>query len=343
MNLKQMTLSAAIVALMTGCQSSDSDTIKPEMTNHFSQGVYQVEFASAQQLKNEAEKLSLTMKGYCSANQEIEAVKSQWQQTMMAWMALQGQERGPELALAQSWNIQFWPDKKNTTGRKMGALIKQPKSWGVEEISQQSVTVQGLGSIEWLLYDKASDLNTNPVTCSTAESIAANIAQNTSSIAQAWATNPWVELDEKQWDSEYIALLSNQLEYSMKKMSRPLAKFGQPRPYFAESWRSETSMMNLKANLEALQALYFAKGNGLDATLRAKGKPSLADRIANQFSMAIETWPTNESLFELLQTKRGYQTAYSQYNKLEQLKYLIHEEVAIELGVIIGFNATDGD
>ncbi|KOO16690.1 iron-regulated protein A [Vibrio xuii] len=343
MNLTQFTLSTAMVALISGCQSSDNDVLKPEVTNHFSQGVYQVEFASAQQLKNEAEKLSQTMKGYCSSNQSVDSVKNQWHQTMVAWMALQGQERGPESALAQSWNIQFWPDKKNTTGRKMGSLIKQPKSWSVEEISQQSVTVQGLGSIEWLLYDKASDLSTNPATCSTAESIAANITQNTSSIAQAWATNPWVELNEKQWDSEYIALLSNQLEYSMKKMSRPLAKFGKPRPYFAESWRSETSMTNLKGNLEALQALYFANGNGLDAILRAKDKSTLADSIANQFSMAIETWPTDKSLFELLQTKRGYQTAYSQYNKLEQLKYLIHEEVAIELGVIIGFNATDGD
>ena len=46
---------------------------------------------------------------------------------------------------------------------------------------------------------------------------------------------------------------------------------------------------------------------------------------------------------ELLQSKEGYRVAYAQYNKLEQLKYLIHEEVAIKLGVVIGFNATDGD
>ena len=43
------------------------------------------------------------------------------------------------------------------------------------------------------------------------------------------------------------------------------------------------------------------------------------------------------------QSKEGYRVAYAQYNKLEQLKYLIHEEVAIKLGVVIGFNATDGD
>ncbi|NMU18464.1 iron-regulated protein A, partial [Vibrio parahaemolyticus] len=51
----------------------------------------------------------------------------------------------------------------------------------------------------------------------------------------------------------------------------------------------------------------------------------------------------DKSLFAALQTKEGYRMVLSQYNKLEQLKYLIHEEVAIELGVVIGFNATDGD
>jgi predicted lipoprotein len=129
----------------------------------------------------------------------------------------------------------------------------------------------------------------------------------------------------------------------MKKMSRPLANFGQPRPYFAESWRSETSMLNLKANIEALQALYIANDNGLDKLLRQRGKSELADSIRQQFTMTIETWPTEQSLFDLLQSKDGYRLAYSNYNKLEQLKYLIHEEVAIELGVVIGFNATDGD
>ena len=129
----------------------------------------------------------------------------------------------------------------------------------------------------------------------------------------------------------------------MKKMSRPLANFGHPRPYFSESWRSETSMQNLHANIIAIEKLYFAEGNGLDKILRQQGKDDLADRVVNQFSMTIETWPTDISLFDELKTKQGYQNMYSQYNKLEQLKFLIHEEIAIELGVIIGFNATDGD
>ena len=92
-----------------------------------------------------------------------------------------------------------------------------------------------------------------------------------------------------------------------------------------------------------MEALYLADGNGLDALLREQGHADLADRVVHQFEMALDTWPEDKSLFAALQTKEGYRMVLAQYNKLEQLKYLIHEEVAIELGVVIGFNATDGD
>ena len=331
---------------LSGCQTDvveTQQTVAYERTNHISQAVYEVEFNAADMFSHRAQSLVTSMEGLCEGTIVVESVQRQWHETMVSWMALQGQERGPDDALEQSWNIQFWPDKKNTTGRKMSDLIKQPEAATSEQIALSSVTVQGLGALEWLLYDNSSDLLTEANTCQTAIAVSRNLAKNADKIALAWQNNPWVELDETHWNSEYVALLSNQIEYSMKKMSRPLANFGKPRPYFAESWRSETSMLNLKANIEAMQKIYFANGQGLDATLRQRGKPQLADSISNQFSMMLDTWPVEESLFSLLQTKQGYRTAYSQYNKLEQLNYLIHEEVAIELGVIIGFNATDGD
>ena len=324
-------------------QQTTSQTVVADDTSHVSRSVYLVEFNTAQKFDVQASQLEQSMTAFCEGNSDVQTVQRQWHSTMESWMALQGQERGPQAALAQSWNVQFWPDKKNTTGRKMSALIKQDKQWQAQEIAKQSVTVQGLGSIEWLLYDKQSDIASNLSTCHTAVAISENLANNAHAIASSWQVNPWLELDQKGWDSEYIALLSNQLDYSMKKLSRPLAKVGKPRPYFAESWRSKTSMSNLKANIAAMQALYLANGEGLDNLLRTRGKQQLADSIVHQFEYTLETWPTEASLFDLLQTKQGYQTVLAQYNKLEQLNYLIHEEVAIELGVVIGFNATDGD
>lgn len=343
MNYKKIALASVVSLALFGCQTTDTKLGQAQQSQHVSQGVYQVEVRNAQVFSEQTSQLTATIEGFCASTTELASLKAQWHQTMLSWMALQGQERGPEAALAQSWNIQFWPDKKNTTGRKMSALIKQPHPSTPDEIALQSVTVQGLGAVEWLLFDQASDLTDNQKTCQTAMAIGSNLEFNATQIANAWTSNPWLELNQQQWHSEYIALLSNQLEYSMKKMSRPLANFGKPRPYFAESWRSKTSMLNLQANIVAMEKLYFADGNGLDAILRQRDKAPLADRIAKQFAMSIDTWPVDESLFDMLSTKSGYQKAYAQYNKLEQLKYLIHEEVAIELGVIIGFNATDGD
>ncbi|WP_440885993.1 imelysin family protein [Vibrio campbellii] len=343
---KTLLVSAIASALsLVGCQSTTGTTpAKPESTSHISQNVYEVEFNAAQAFLAQTGELERSFADYCALEtKEDTQVKQQWHQTMLAWMALQGQERGPATALEQSWNVQFWPDKKNTTGRKMSTLTKSAQTWSAEDISTQSVTVQGLGALEWLLYDQASTLSSNSNTCATGVAIAENLDNKAQIIADSWAENPWKSLEMTEWESEFISLLSNQLEYSMKKLSRPLAKIGKPRPYFSESWRSETSLSNLKANLTAMEALYSADGNGLDALLREQGHADLADRVVHQFEMALDTWPEDKSLFAALQTKEGYRMVLAQYNKLEQLKYLIHEEVAIELGVVIGFNATDGD
>lgn len=143
---------------MSGCESIDSQMEKKaEQTHHASQAVYEVEFAAAQQFYRQTELLSQSFADYCSApTQEASEVRQQWHQTMLSWMALQGQERGLAAALEQSWNVQFWPDKKNTTGVKMSALTRREQSWSVDEIAVQSVTVQGLG--RWNGYSTTANL-----------------------------------------------------------------------------------------------------------------------------------------------------------------------------------------
>lgn len=340
---RKLFLAGAIFSVLSGCQTRPIDNITLSKNQHVSHGVYEVELNSARLFRDESKKLTMDMQSYCDGEISRSALQGSWFRVMSKWMAIQGQGRGPEAALAQSWNIQLWPDKKNTTGRKMRAIFSSSKSWSQEEIANQSVAVQGVGAIEWLLFDQASPLTREDKTCKTAVAITENLAINAQEIGEAWEINPWSDLDEQQWYSEYISVLSNQLSYSLKKMTLPLAKFGHPRPYFSESWRSQASLQNLKSNILAMQRLYLAGGNGLDKVLRDKGNAYLADRIVRQFEFMIDTWPSEESLFELVQSKSGYQNVYSQFNKLEHLQYLIHEEVAVELGVIIGFNSTDGD
>ncbi|SDH10853.1 hypothetical protein SAMN04488136_108109 [Vibrio xiamenensis] len=340
----KLSLSLLALGVLSGCQSTqNANTAKAEQTSHLSQSVYQVEFDAAQHFAAQTTQLSQAFTDYCANPGDAAELKSAWQQTMQSWMALQGQERGPLDALEQNWNVQFWPDKKNTTGRKMAQLLAKGEVVTAEQLSTQSVTVQGLGALEWLLYDTASNMDSNSNSCQLGVAIASNLHNKAQIIANAWLSNPWAELDKTAWYSEYIALLSNQLEFSMSKLSRPMGNIGHPRPYFSESWRSKTSMQNLKANLIAMKAVYLANGKGLDHLLRERGHADLADRVLGDFDDAIATWPMEDSLFDMLSTRKGYQSVLSQYNKLEELKYLIHEEVAVELKVVIGFNSTDGD
>ena len=339
--MKTKYLLVSSVVLFTACQNTNDANQIPSSSNMI-EHVYYIEQQSAVRLEKSSQLLANNFSAYCTGEVEKDIVVKQWQQTMQSWMALQGQERGPEDALSLNWNIQFWPDKKNTTGRKMSQLLKQNQTWDNDLIQQQSVTTQGLGAVEWLLFDDASTLP-QVDSCQLGQAITANLALNTQKIVQAWQINPWSQLNETMWLNEYIALLANQLDYSMKKLSRPLANIGHPRPYFSESWRSETSLTWLKYNVMAMRDLYLANGSGLDNYLQAQGHSDLAERIEDHFNSTLETWPESSSLFSALQTKSGYQDTLSLYNKLEYLKYLIHEEVAIELNIAIGFNATDGD
>ncbi|OBT14788.1 iron-regulated protein A [Vibrio sp. UCD-FRSSP16_10] len=359
---------AFVLPVVSGCQAMSS-SINPVITSPViasKNAVYHIQKQSSVTFLQRTQVLSDAIADYCALQEnntsdvaqseerrsEVEkqlkidkraSLEKKWSATMASWMALQGQERGPQQALDQSWNIQFWPDKKNTLGRKMQALLSEPKAWSAQDISEQSVTVQGLGAIEWLVYDQSSDFSSNHDTCQTAISIGENLVNNASSIEQAWQENPWTDLSEQAWVSEYVSLMSNQLDYTMKKLSRPLAKIGHPKPYFAESWRAKQSLSNIQYNVLALQEIYFADGTGLDHLLRSQGKYQLADNMSKQFTNILSAWPEQSSLFDALQSREGYSMTLAQYNKLEYLKYLLDENVALELGIVIGFNATDGD
>lgn len=175
------TVTLLAVSLLAACQSA------PDM-EHPSQAVFELERESAHLLAEQTKQLQQRMAHYCQApTTDISALKQEWQASMQGWMALQGQQRGPSAALDLSWNMQFWPDKKDTTGHKMKQLLAKPPVWEVDDIAKQSVAVQGLGALEWLIFDSASPLLTAPQqACPAAMAISATVQRNATHIAKAW-------------------------------------------------------------------------------------------------------------------------------------------------------------
>ncbi|MGF1682368.1 imelysin family protein [Photobacterium minamisatsumaniensis] len=335
----KQTLRLAVLAIVTtiigGCQSDAETTPKV---------IHQQHTVAAETFSEAANELSASVNRVCRnySNAALIDAQQAWQRAMQHWMFFQGREKGSENALALSWDIQFWPDKKNTTGRKLTQLLEQDVQWTATLLSEQSVAVQGLGAAEWFLFEH-SELLKQPKGCELAIAVGQRITQNAIQLEAAWQSNPWQQLTPQLALVEYLGALSNQLDYSMKKLTRPLGKPGFPKPYQAESWRSGTSLANLKFSVEAMQQLYIAEGKGLDALLRSKEHFSTADRIALRFQTLLDSWPTEPSMGEMLTTREGYRSLLKISNSLEYIQIALQDDVAPELGIVVGFNATDGD
>ena len=328
-------LSAVSAALLSGCNSDAVSTSK---------AIHQQHLVAAKQFSSAANDLNTAMAALCETGGEsaLESAQVAWTNTMQSWMSFQGREKGSEDALALSWQIQFWPDKKNTTGRKLSQLLKQDTAWTTSDLASQSVAVQGLGAAEWFLYEQPLALKTEDG-CQLAEAVTAYIEQSGKALVNAWQTNPWQAMTPELALGEYLGALNNQLDYSIKKLQRPMGKPGHPKPYQAESWRSGTSMANLKASVAAMQQLYIANGQGLDQLLRDKGYVGTADRLTEQFANLLASWPAEPSMTAMLKSREGYRQLISIFNGLEYIKWTLQDEVAPELGIVVGFNATDGD
>ncbi|NLS14803.1 imelysin family protein [Vibrio sp. SM6] len=271
------------------------------------------------------------------------AIRRQVNTVMLGWMPLQGIVSGPAAASDRYWQVQFWPDKKNTTGRQLTVLLKQNRAWQLEWLVEQSVAAQGLGALEWLWFDEQAKTWSFEQRCQASQVIAANLSQNAKSIYMAWQENPWRELNNAQWKAEALSLMVDQLDLVMKKMALPLGKNGKTKPFFSEAWRSQTSLVLLKTNLTQLEAQFWIPKSGVRALLQAQKQDVLAERIAKQFKQILADWPTKRSLVNALNSQEGHRAMIQRYNQVEHLHYLLSEPAANALGVLVGFNATDGD
>ncbi|AMG31731.1 iron-regulated protein A precursor [Grimontia hollisae] len=269
----------------------------------------------------------------------LKNAQDDWIQAMHDWQPFVGGNAGNEQAMSVSWSLQFYPDKKNTTGRQLNQLIKSKESVSTETLSGKSVAVQGLGAMEWLLFDQAS-VGAMPSRCPLAQAVAARVYQSAQEMHRAWKNNPWQGVDSKQHEAAILAGMATQLDAIAKTLSLPMGKPGFPKPYQAQAWRSGQSLSLLKTGLVALLQ---RNQKTLQPLLAQKGHQLLSDRVTKHLLQAIESVPDSKAIAPLLEEKAEYQTLMVTANHLHYLQVALSDEVGPSLGVVVGFNATDGD
>ena len=129
------------------------------------------------------------------------------------------------------------------------------------------------------------------------------------------------------------------------KLEAPLgASLDQAKPRRAENWRSELSLAGIRANLETADALYAGPGgfstalqaltdeDQLDWTIRQDFTQAFAqlDAIGLPLPAAVEDAAARAQVEALLA-------------EVKSMRQLVSQELAPALGLLVGFNAMDGD
>lgn len=298
--------------------------------------------------------LAAAAKAHCA---DPQAVQEPWRRAMAAWQGAQHLRFGPIEYFNRLPRMEFWPDPRNVAQRQLAELFERrdPAALDPQKLVTGSVAIQSLSALERVLFDtqELKRLAGDAYRCRWLEAVAANVAAIARETLSDWTAAPqdyaprFVAADGK--GSQYHAPSEATLELfkgvyaavelvADHKLARPLGdRIAEARPRLAESWRSETSLANIRANLHAAHDLYASLAPGV-------ADPGLAGEIRQRFAAAIAA---AEAVRGPLETAVGDAQRRPAVEKLRRdalaLKRVLADRLAPALGLPLGFNALDGD
>jgi predicted lipoprotein len=306
------------------------------------------------------QQLAASSQSFCAGNSDLAAMRQAWLNAQSAWSALQPMMVGPLSEGNRAWQVQFWPDKKNLVARQVESLLQSNAAPTPADLDQASVVVQGLSASEYLLFDAGIDLTQGAQKaryCPLLIAIGAHQQALASDILGQWQSSDGMlaqlqtfpntrYADSKEAITDVLRTQVTSLEGMKKKLGTPLGRQskGQPQPLQAEAWRSNASLGNLSATLNAAEQLWLgSQTDGLRSLLGSQHQ-ELASRIDNAYQDSRKQLAAQQqALSQLLAGDAGRRQLNALYESLNTLHRLHETELAKALGIQLGFNANDGD
>lgn len=306
------------------------------------------------------QQLAVSSQAFCADSADLSATRLAWHNAQSSWSALQPLLVGPLSEGNRAWQVQFWPDKKNLVARQVEALLQKNNALTAADLDKASVVVQGLSASEYLLFDTAIDLSQAAQKaryCPLLIAIGTHQQTLANDILSQWQSADGMLAQLQQFPNTRYAdsqeaitdLLHTQvtgLESMKKKLGTPLGRQtkGQPQPFQAEAWRSNASLSNLSASLNAAEQIWLGSPtDGLRSLLNSQ-QSELAGRIDSAYQDTRQQLAAlQQPLSQLLADDTGRQKLNALYDSLNTLHRLHETELAKSLGIQLGFNANDGD
>lgn len=349
------TLIASLLGLaLAGCGQQDPAA---KVSAALTDGVLLPAYNSWQEADRQ---LALSTAAFCAAGADLPAARQAFLGAQSAWAGLQPLLLGPLAEGNRTWQIQFWPDKKNLVRRQVENLIDSKPRLTQADLEKASVVVQGLTAYEYILFDPNLDLTQEPQKnryCPLLEAIGKHQQALAASIVGEWQGDTGMAAQLKTFPNERYTdaneamaeLLRAQvtaLDGLKKKLGAPLGRQskGTAQPYQAEAWRSAASLSNIASALASAELLWHGSNQDGIQALLGKDQQGLVTNIDAAFQESRQRLAAlQQPLGELLADEAGRRQLDELYDSLNRLHRLQESELAKALGVQIGFNAHDGD
>ncbi|MCW0207897.1 imelysin family protein [Achromobacter veterisilvae] len=279
----------------------------------------------------------------------------------LAWSGVEILRFGPLVQANRYERLAFWPDTRGVMPKQVQALIAAQDDALLKPgaLSGRSVAVQGLPALEYVLYGEPALLEQGGApgfayACGYARAVAANVAAISRDVAQAWSAqgdfgrqfaHPQADndlyRDPQEVAAEAMKALSTGLQFARDVKIVPVLgdTAAAARPKRAAFWRSKLSTRLLAANVDGLKAFYLAGAYPLpagDAWMDASVRGELASAAQTLRAVPVPLEPA-------LAEEEGRRLLTLASLTLKNAKAIVDQDLAPALGVMIGFNALDGD
>ncbi|MDL2191930.1 imelysin family protein [Cobetia sp. LC6] len=314
-----------------------------------------------QQLASRLQQLAQHTQAFCSAKGDttLETLKQDWRSAMLGLNQVNWVEMGPILQNSRQWQLYFWPDKKDLVARKTRALLAGDAPITVESLAEQSIVMQGLGSVEYQLFDARyanSPLTADSRRCELMTANTAYAANTGKTLHDEWqqfapqlAEGTGAFSDPRDAVLSLVRAMTVQLEaIKDRKLRRPIGldNGGTANPYAAESWRGGMGLANIGATLAMMETLWLGNDEvaGIHGYLNQQVDPRMVASTTGDFADARDAFATLPTdLAALLRDDPRNGELQQAMIHIETLQAGFADTLNPALGLSLGFNSTDGD
>lgn len=294
----------------------------------------------------------------------LQAARDRFADLVLAFSAVEPYRFGPARDDNRFERLFFWPDRRSIGQRQVQALLAEedPSALEVDSLRAKSVAVQGLLALDYVIADDdAAALAEAPAgyRCHYAEAISGAILKTAEAIRDGWtAPDGYGKLmrtagPDNQVFRSHGEVVQEFLEAGREQLQvvrdmKIVAVIGEApaaaKPKLAPFWRSGLVLPSLQANLQAIETLQ--EEGGLADLLPA-------DAAFNADSLRFQLAEAGGVFSALSKSGRPWAEIVKDPAAHERLTYatipitgaleILATRYPAALGLILGFNALDGD